>query len=87
MIIFSGARPLPSCLGGGDLDGDVYNIIPLEVHQCFMPEQIYSPAEYAPAQRKLLPRNSTMDDVAHFVAEYILSDVRLVLRALVLFDG
>lgn len=22
-----GARSLPSCLGGGDLDGDIYNLI------------------------------------------------------------
>jgi RNA-dependent RNA polymerase len=31
-VVFSmqGQRPLPSCLGGGDLDGDLYNLIPLD---------------------------------------------------------
>lgn len=75
-LVFSirGTRPLPSCLGGGDLDGDVYNIIPLEKHPEFSHIQTYQPAEYAPAPRKVLHRNSTMEDVADFVVEYINSD-------------
>jgi hypothetical protein len=42
-----------------------------------MPQKpINDPAEYAPTQRKLLDTISTMDDVADFVMEYIISDVR-----------
>jgi len=76
-MLFQGKRPLPSCLGGGDLDGDIYNIIPLVDHPWFEPKKpLSAPAEYAPTQRKLLDRDSTMKDVADFVMEYIISDVR-----------
>ncbi|KAJ7783448.1 RNA-directed RNA polymerase 2, partial [Mycena maculata] len=76
-VVFSvlGARPLPSCLGGGDLDGDTYNIIPLDKCPGFRPERTYRPAEYTPAPKKLIDHPSTMKDVAEFVIEYINSDV------------
>jgi RNA-dependent RNA polymerase len=75
----AGTRPLPSCLGGGDLDGDVYNVAFL---QDLFPSQNIPPATYEPAPKKLLPRPSTMDDVADFVADYINSDVSVVVRVL-----
>ncbi|KAJ3516786.1 hypothetical protein NLJ89_g906 [Agrocybe chaxingu] len=76
-VVFSvlGDRPVPSCLGGGDLDGDVYNLIPLEELPEFTPESLYRPASYDPAPKKLLDRPSTMEDVADFVIDYINSDV------------
>jgi hypothetical protein len=74
--ILVGTRPLPSCLGGGDLDGDVYNVTFL---QDLHPLQKFPPAEYKPAPRKLLTQPSTMDDVADFVADYINSDVSVVI--------
>ncbi|KAI0257494.1 RNA dependent RNA polymerase-domain-containing protein [Lactifluus subvellereus] len=73
-VVFSvnGDRPLPSYLGGGDLDGDVYNVTWLtDLH----PPQNITPAAYDPATRKLLDRPSTMDDVADFVADYISNDI------------
>ncbi|VDC02938.1 unnamed protein product [Peniophora sp. CBMAI 1063] len=77
MIVFStrGRRPLPSCLGGGDLDGDLYNIIPLKDCPEFRPQMISEPAAYDPAPRRVLNRPSTMADVADFVVDYINSDV------------
>ena len=75
----AGTRPLPSCLGGGDLDGDVYNVAFL---QDLHPSQNHRPAAYKPAVKKLLERPSTMDDVADFVADYINSDVSVVICAL-----
>ena len=66
---------MPSCLGGGDLDGDVYNLIPLKGHPDFTPSLVSTPTSYDPAVRKVLERPSTMDDVAEFVMEYINSDV------------
>lgn len=70
---------MPSCLGGGDLDGDMYNVASLkDLH----PPQNYTPAAYKSAQKKLLPRPSTMDDVADFVADYINSDVSVVICVL-----
>jgi len=73
-VVFSvnGTRPLPSYLGGGDLDGDTYNVTWFkDLH----PQQNYHPAAYDPAPKKLLDRPSTMDDVADFVVDYISSDI------------
>jgi len=76
-MIDTGKRPVPSCLGGGDLDGDVYNVIPLKDLPEFTPEAIYAPASYEAAPKRLLDRPSTMADVAEFVMEYINSDVSI----------
>ncbi|EJF66614.1 RdRP-domain-containing protein [Dichomitus squalens LYAD-421 SS1] len=72
-VVFSttGSRPLPSCLGGGDLDGDEYNVT---TRPDLMPKRTYDPASYEPAPRKMVDHESTMDDVAEFVAEFISSD-------------
>lgn len=73
-VVFSvnGPRPLPSYLGGGDLDGDVYNVTWLkDLH----PRQNLTPAAYDPAPKKLLDRPSTMEDVGDFVVDYISSDI------------
>ncbi|KAI3600948.1 hypothetical protein WG66_014877 [Moniliophthora roreri] len=70
-------RPLPSCLGGGDLDGDEYNVIPLNTLPEFWIDRnrIQTPGEYPTAKRRELDRPCTMDDVADFVMEYITRDV------------
>lgn len=75
-LLSTGDRPLPSCLGGGDLDGDIYNVIPLNNPKLagFQPTRLYSAAKYPPAVKKLLDRSSTMRDVAEFVMDYIVSD-------------
>jgi hypothetical protein len=78
----SGNRPVPSCLGGGDLDGDLYNLFPLSDPnykdlQLFKPEKFASPANYEAAERQILDQPSTMKDVARFFMEYISSDVSL----------
>ncbi|VDC02952.1 unnamed protein product [Peniophora sp. CBMAI 1063] len=77
MVVFStkGARPLPTCLGGGDLDGDLYNLIPLNDCPEFRPKRLSEAASYDPAPKKVLDRPSTMNDVADFVVDYINSDV------------
>ncbi|KAK7031202.1 hypothetical protein VNI00_013618 [Paramarasmius palmivorus] len=70
-------RPLPSCLGGGDLDGDEYNVIPLNTLPEFWIDRarIQKPGEYPPATRRELDHPCTMSDVADFVMEYITHDV------------
>ena len=70
---YTGVRPLPSCLGGGDLDGDVYNVT---TRPDLRPQRTYYAASYEPARKRLVDHESTMQDVAEFVAEYINSDVR-----------
>ncbi|KAH9025081.1 RdRP-domain-containing protein [Lactarius hengduanensis] len=73
-VVFSvnGARPLPSYLGGGDLDGDTYNVT---FFKDLHPPQNHPPGAYDPAPKKLLDRPSTMVDVADFVVDYISSDI------------
>ncbi|KAL1748886.1 RNA dependent RNA polymerase-domain-containing protein [Schizophyllum fasciatum] len=76
-VVFSvrGHRPLPSMLGGGDLDGDVYNLISLDKHPEFRPKSTHGPASYEAAPRKTLDRPANMDDVADFVLDFIQFDV------------
>ncbi|KAI0361727.1 RdRP-domain-containing protein [Trametes cingulata] len=71
LLAVSFARPLPSCLGGGDLDGDVYNVTTVPE---LLPPLTYHAASYEPAPKKFVDHESTMADVADFVAEYITSD-------------
>ncbi|KAF8590048.1 RdRP-domain-containing protein [Ramaria rubella] len=76
VVVFpcEGKRDLASCLGGGDLDGDLYLV-------CQFPgllldfNKIHAPGDYPPTTRKDLGRPSTIDDVADFVVEYINSDL------------
>ncbi|QRW05216.1 RNA-dependent RNA polymerase [Ceratobasidium sp. AG-Ba] len=47
-----GERSLASCLGGGDLDGDLYDLINLSVWPELAPRKLAEPAEYPPAPKK-----------------------------------
>ncbi|KAK0457718.1 RdRP-domain-containing protein [Desarmillaria tabescens] len=76
VIVFScrGSRSLPSCLGGGDLDGDIYNII--------LDETLHPPKEFTakPGTYKPLPPDIRSNicgkaEVAEFVINYIKSDL------------
>jgi len=65
---------LPSQLGGGDLDGDIYNLI--------LDETLYPPKEFTafPGEYVALPPKETtwpcrLSDVADFVIDYIKSDL------------
>ncbi|KAL3429117.1 RNA dependent RNA polymerase-domain-containing protein [Aspergillus tetrazonus] len=72
-IVFSqkGTRDLPSQLSGGDLDGDLYNII---WDPAAAPKRVFAPANY--------PRNPPLDikrvvereDMANFFVEFMQSD-------------
>lgn len=52
------------------IDGDVYNLI---LHKGLhpKPDQLAKPAEYDTGDRRLLERDSTIDDIADFVVDYI----------------
>ncbi|CAH7674040.1 RNA dependent RNA polymerase-domain-containing protein, partial [Phakopsora pachyrhizi] len=69
-----GHRSLPSCLGGGDLDGDLYTLIGLPE---LIPEAQYlhQPASYQPPEMKKLDRECTIEDGAQFFLDYIRSDL------------
>lgn len=72
-IIFSkkGTRDLPSQLSGGDLDGDLYNII---WDPEARPRRIYAPADYPRVQPKDIGRAVTREDMAEFFVEFMQSD-------------
>ncbi|KAF8484343.1 RdRP-domain-containing protein [Gautieria morchelliformis] len=76
VVVFpcEGKRDLASCLGGGDLDGDLYLVC--QFHQLLVqPAWCHAPGDYLPATKKYIDRPSTIDDVADFVVEYINSDM------------
>ncbi|CEL58060.1 hypothetical protein RSOLAG1IB_02805 [Rhizoctonia solani AG-1 IB] len=77
-VVFSckGERSLPSCLGGGDLDGDLYDLINLTAWPELAPQTLVEPAEYPPAPKKRIDgRPCTMDDVKDFICDFITSDM------------
>ena len=57
------------------MDGDVYNLVPLNLLPEFLPEKLSAPANYEAVPRKEVSHPSTMKDVAEFVMDYINSDV------------
>ncbi|KAG0701519.1 RNA dependent RNA polymerase-domain-containing protein [Suillus ampliporus] len=74
VVVFSstGTTCLANSLGGGDLDGDLYEIIQ---HPPLILPDHYDPASYPPRLPFTIDRPSTIDDVCDFVVEYINSDV------------
>ncbi|CAE6414966.1 unnamed protein product [Rhizoctonia solani] len=74
MVVFStrGNRAVPNMLGGGDLDGDLYNLISLPE---LIPRHRYCPAKYDTPKSKSIERRSTIEDVADFMVEFICHDL------------
>ncbi|KAJ7766875.1 RNA dependent RNA polymerase-domain-containing protein [Mycena metata] len=78
-------RSLASCLGGGDLDGDMYSVIQ---YSPLLPPNQESAASYPDGATLTLDRDSTVEDICDFIVEYINSDVLGLLsdRLLVIAD-
>lgn len=74
VVVFAstGATCLPNSLGGGDLDGDLYEIIQ---HPPLILPDHYDPASYPLGKPFTIERRSTIEDVCNFVVEYINSNV------------
>ncbi|KAI9452162.1 RdRP-domain-containing protein [Russula earlei] len=68
-----GDRSLASCLAGGDLDGDTYDVY--YENQGLLPTVHTDPAEYPATPLRTLDRDATVEDICDFVVEYINSDV------------
>jgi RNA-dependent RNA polymerase len=88
LMIYLGERAIPSFLGGGDLDGDTYNVwSPSCVCKCterwthlrsypLLPRTAnQEPGSYIAAEKKLVDHLCNMDDVKDFFVDYITSDV------------
>ncbi|KAM0414583.1 hypothetical protein ACHAPT_013578 [Fusarium lateritium] len=73
-IVFSqkGQRDMPSMLSGGDLDGDLYNII---WDEWAMPEEIFHPADYPRVAPVPLDRPVTSKDIADFFINFMKTDI------------
>ncbi|OAP64177.1 hypothetical protein AYL99_00149 [Fonsecaea erecta] len=72
-IVFSqrGTRDLPSMLSGGDLDGDLYNVI---YDDELLPKITVTPAAYLPAVPMDIGRPVTADDMAGFFVDFMEND-------------
>ncbi|KAK5940398.1 hypothetical protein PMZ80_007818 [Knufia obscura] len=72
-VVFSqkGQRDLPSMLSGGDLDGDLYNII---YDDSLIPRRTEQPASYLPAQPVDIGRAVTVDDMTGFFIDFMQND-------------
>ncbi|KAF8969863.1 RNA dependent RNA polymerase-domain-containing protein [Flammula alnicola] len=80
-----GHRSLASCLGGGDVDGDLFSVI---CYDSLLPRSLEEPALYEGLPTKDLQRDSSVEDICDFVVEYINSDILGLLsdRLLVIAD-
>ncbi|KAG1865515.1 RdRP-domain-containing protein [Suillus subalutaceus] len=74
VIVFSceGQRALASCLGGGDLDGDDFNLIR---DSKLLPTHYGEPGEYQALPIKRTEAPCTISDVVDFVFDYIEADL------------
>ncbi|KAI0537726.1 RNA dependent RNA polymerase-domain-containing protein [Xylaria digitata] len=74
-IVFSqkGKRDLPSQLSGGDLDGDIYNVIwdPIAVEGCRLE---FEPADYPRVVPLDIGRNVRTEDMTEFFVKFMATD-------------
>ncbi|KAJ3404630.1 hypothetical protein HDU80_002570 [Chytriomyces hyalinus] len=75
VIVFSqhGKRDLPSQLGGGDLDGDMFSIIQ---NRTIFPKrsEFRVAADYAVTKPDAMDRPVTMDDISEFIIFFMVND-------------
>ncbi|KAG1810038.1 RdRP-domain-containing protein [Suillus plorans] len=74
VVVFSceGQRALASCLGGGDLDGDDFNLI---LDRKLLPTHYGEPGEYQALPIKRTEAPCDISDVVDFVFDYIEADL------------
>ncbi|KAL8661325.1 MAG: hypothetical protein Q9202_005690 [Teloschistes flavicans] len=72
-VVFSskGKRDLPSQLSGGDLDGDLYNII---YDDSLMPTKTTEPADYSTAKPIDIEREVARSDITDFFVQFMETD-------------
>ncbi|KAF2706974.1 RdRP-domain-containing protein [Pleomassaria siparia CBS 279.74] len=72
-VVFSqhGSRDLPSCLSGGDLDGDLYNVI---WDKNLIPNMTYEPADYPRLAPLDIGRAVTVEDMSDFLLTFMKTD-------------
>lgn len=88
-IVFSqkGKRDLPSCLSGGDLDGDTYGII-WDVSAIAGCQRVFSPAEYPRVAPLDIGRPVERKDMTDFFIQFMATDQLglIAIRHIILAD-
>ncbi|KAK7041563.1 hypothetical protein VNI00_009150 [Paramarasmius palmivorus] len=74
VVVFpsKGKRSIPSCLAGGDLDGDIFMVIK---YPQLLPVNHDAAASYRAPQPRLLSRACNIEDVCEFVVRFIHSNI------------
>lgn len=74
-VVFSqrGTRDLPSCLSGGDLDGDIYGII-WDEQAVQGVKRTFNPADYPKVEPVDIGRPVTRDDMTDFFIKFMATD-------------
>ncbi len=72
MFSQKGSRDLPSQLSGGDLDGDLHNVI---WDPRALPKRTFQPADYTRVVPPSLNRPVTRQDIADFFVDFMKSDI------------
>lgn len=72
-VVFSqrGTRDLPSMLSGGDLDGDLYNVV---WDAAMLPTLYIPPANYSRAPPQDIGRSVTAEDMSNFFVDFMQND-------------
>lgn len=74
-VVFSqkGTRDLPSCLSGGDLDGDMYSVIwdTVAVNGC---QRVFKPADYSRVTPVDIGRRVEKKDMTDFFIKFMATD-------------
>ena len=72
-VVFSqrGARDLPSQLSGGDLDGDLYNVI---YDPRLIPTSVVKPADYPRVRPMEIDRPIVAEDISRFFIDFMEND-------------
>lgn len=88
-VVFSqrGNRDLPSCLSGGDLDGDVYGII-WDKSAVQGVRRTFEPADYPRVEPINIGRHVTTDDMTDFFIKFMATDQLglIAIRHIILAD-
>jgi hypothetical protein len=67
----AGVRTVPSQLSGGDLDGDLYQII---LDPNARPKRVFSPADYRGQSPEDLGRSVVREDMTNFFVTFMATD-------------
>ncbi|KAF5381075.1 hypothetical protein D9615_004173 [Tricholomella constricta] len=72
VVLPSVGRSLASCLGGGDVDGDMFSVI---FYPQLLPSLTVDPNEYRDSETMELGRDTEVQDICDFIVNFMITDV------------